>query len=42
MNTQIINFQIQLKEKGPKKIQVYPHKSDIDPEWKNQQDRRTK
>ena len=26
----------------PKKIQCYPHKIDIDPEWKHQQDRRTK
>ena len=31
-----------IERKGPKKIQFYPHKRDIDPEWKHQQDRRTK
>ena len=31
-----------IKRNDPKKIQCYPQKRDIDPEWKQQQDRRTK
>ena len=30
-----------IKRNDPKKIQCYPHKRDVDPEWSNQQDRRT-